>query len=86
MRSLTITLSDELAQAVAAKVASGQFDSESAVVREGLETLLADDGATELWLRDEVVASCTEMAAEPSVGIPVDDVLSRIERRVLSKP
>ena len=84
MGSLTITPSDELAQAVEGRLRAVRFGERHR--SRGLETLLADDGATELWFRGEAVASCTEMAAEPSLGIPLDDVPSRIERRVLSEP
>ena len=85
MRSLTITLSDDMARAIDAKVAAGEFATESDVVRQGLETLLADDAAIEDWLRGEVVASCREMAADPHRGIPIDDVVSRIEGRMFGR-
>jgi putative addiction module CopG family antidote len=36
------------------KVASGEYASESEVVRDGLRTLQARDAALEKWLHDEV--------------------------------
>ncbi len=82
MRSVTITLSDDMARAIDAKIATGGFETEGDIVREGLETLLADHPTLEGWLRSDVVASCREMAADPSRGIPIDDVASRIEGRM----
>ena len=81
MRSVTITLSDDMAQAIDAKIAAGEFATEGDIVREGLETLLADDATLDGWLRSDVVASCREMAADPSRGIPIDHVVSRIGGR-----
>ena len=86
MRSVTITLSDDMVRATDAKIAAGEFASEGDIVREGLETLLADDATLEGWLRSDVVASCREMAADPSRGIPIDDVVGRIEGRMRGRP
>ncbi len=81
MRSLTVTLPDDIVQAIEAKVAAGEYASESDVVQDGLEDLLADDPALENWLRDEVVARCRKAATDPSSVIPAEDILDRIQRR-----
>ncbi len=49
MRSLHITLPDEMVQALEAKVTAGEYATESDVVREGLATLLARDAEFESW-------------------------------------
>ena len=86
MRSVTITLSDDMARAIDAKIVAGEFATASDILREGLETLLAGDATLEGWLRSDIVASCREMAADPSRGIPIDDVVSRIEGRMRGNP
>ena len=58
MRSLTVTLPDDLVQAIEAKVAAGEYASESEVVQDGLASLLEFDQELEAWLRDEVVPRC----------------------------
>ncbi len=56
-KSLNITLPLEMAEMVEAKVASGQYASESDVIRDGLRTLAAQDAALDHWLVEEVGAS-----------------------------
>lgn len=81
MRSLTVTLPDDIVQAIEARVAAGEYASESDLVRDGLEGFLGDDAAVESWLRDEIVARCRRRASDPSPSIPVEDVMDRIGRR-----
>ena len=85
MRSLTVTLPDDLVAAIEARVAAGDYASESDVVQNGLEGLLADDPAVEDWLRDEVVARCLMRAAGPSASIPAEEVLARVQARYTAK-
>ena len=88
-RPLTVTLPHELAAMVKAKVASGEYASESEVIRDGLRTLQARDAALENWLRGEVAKSYDEFAADPSIGIPAGEVMVRLRasyRERLSKP
>ena len=54
-QQMSITLPNELADLVRHKVASGEYASDSEVVRDGLRVLLARDRAVETWLRDQVV-------------------------------
>src|ERR1700733_6380952 len=46
-------LRDEMADLARAKVATGEYATESEVIREGLRTLLARDHAVEGWLREQ---------------------------------
>jgi putative addiction module CopG family antidote len=77
---MSITLPVEMADSVRAKVASGDYASESEVIREGLRALEARDEAVERWLRTEVVATYEEMKAHPERGIPAEEVRANIER------
>ena len=56
-KQLSITLPNSMAEVLEQRVASGEYASESEVVRDGLRTLFARDEAIETWLRTEVVAS-----------------------------
>jgi putative addiction module CopG family antidote len=75
---ISVTLPHDMAAMVKAKVASGEYASESEVIRDGLRTLQARDAALESWLRDEVAKSYDEFAADPSIGIPTSDVMVRL--------
>jgi antitoxin ParD1/3/4 len=65
-QQLSITLPIEMAAEVRARVASGEYASESEVIRDGLRVLRARDQAVEAWLRGEVVATFDAMQADPS--------------------
>jgi len=75
---LSITLPHDMAAMVKAKVASGEYATESEVIRDGLRALQARDAALEKWLRDEVAKSYDEYAADPSTGIPAGEVMARL--------
>jgi antitoxin ParD1/3/4 len=65
-QQLSVTLPKEMAQMVRNKVASGEYASESEVVRDGLRALQARDRALETWLRTDVVAAYDDAKANPS--------------------
>jgi len=81
-QSLSITLPHEMAQMVKDKVASGEYASESEVIRDGLRTLSARDAAVEKWLRDEVVPTYDRVAADiEGTTMPAEEVFSGIRAR-----
>ena len=75
---ISITLPHDMAAMVKAKVTSGEYASESEVIRDGLRTLQARDAALENWLRGEVAKSFDEFAADPSIGVSSDDIMARL--------
>jgi len=75
---ISITLPHDMAAMVKAKVASGEYATESEVIRDGLRALQARDAAVEKWLRDEVAKSYDDYAADPSIGIPADEIMARL--------
>jgi putative addiction module CopG family antidote len=77
-QAISITLPHDMAAMVKAKVASGEYATESEVIRDGLRTLQARDAALEAWLRGEVAKSYDEFTADPTIGIPADDVMARL--------
>jgi putative addiction module CopG family antidote len=49
-QQLSITLPNDMADVVKSKVRTGEYATESEVVRDGLRALLARDRAVENWL------------------------------------
>nr|WP_274519191.1 type II toxin-antitoxin system ParD family antitoxin [Inquilinus limosus] len=81
----SVTLPNEMAEMVRAKVASGEYASESEVIRDGLRALQARDQALEKWLRTEVVAAYDEAKANPSSLLDSDQVLEELRRRTAKR-
>lgn len=79
-RQMSITLSNELAAMVRNKVESGDYVSESEVIRDGLRALQREDNALEHWLRTDVAASYDAMKADPSRGMTGKEVLAKLAR------
>jgi putative addiction module CopG family antidote len=65
-RQLSITLPNEMAELVRAKVEAGEYATESEVIRDGIRALFARDRAMEDWLRAEVVPAYDTLKAKPS--------------------
>jgi antitoxin ParD1/3/4 len=95
-REFKITLPNDLADAVERKVASGEYESVEAVLREGLEAVFdrelddilppLSEAAIERWLREDVVKTLAEYDADPSTGVPIEEVMDRFrERRAARK-
>ena len=77
-KQLSVTLPNEMAREVAAKVASGEYASESEVIREGLRALSAREKAVDHWLRGEVANVYDWMKRDPSRGRSATDVKTTI--------
>ena len=77
-QQFSITLSNTLADAVRARVASGEYASESEVIRDGLRALMARDRAVEAWLTERVAPAYDALAADPSRAVSVDHVRARL--------
>ncbi len=77
-QQFSITLPNEMAEAVRAKVASGEYATESEVIRDGLRVLLARDRAVEDWLRKNVAAAYDKLKANPSRAVAVAAVKARL--------
>lgn len=77
-QQFSITLPNEMAEAVRAKVAAGEYATESEVIRDGLRILLARDRAVEVWLRKDVAAAYDALKADPSRAQSVAAVKARL--------
>ncbi|MDF3822430.1 ribbon-helix-helix protein, CopG family [Leptospira sp. 96542] len=80
-QQLSITLPAEMAAAVRAKVASGEYADESEVIRDSLDDRLTRDQALEHWLIEEVVPACKTLEADPSRGLTVEQVRANLAVR-----
>jgi putative addiction module CopG family antidote len=77
-QQFSITLPNDMAEAVRAKVASGEYATESEVIRDGLRTLIARDQAVEHWLRGEVAAAYDALKANRSRAVGASQVRARL--------
>jgi len=77
-QALTITLPHDMLEMVKAKVTSGEYATESEVIRDGLRTLQARDAALEKWLQEEVIRSFDECAADKTIAVPAEQVMARL--------
>lgn len=73
-KQLSVTLPNEIAREVAARVASGEYASESEVIGEGLRALSARQNADDHWLRAEVASVYHWMKRDPARGRSTADV------------
>lgn len=81
-QSLSITLPIEMAEMVKAKVASGEYASESEVIRDGLRTLAARDAVVERWLREEVAPAYDAHRADPTRAVPLEQGMANVRARI----
>ena len=77
-QQFSITLPNELADAVKSKVATGEYATESEVIREGLRALMARDRAVDNWLREEVGPAYDALKADPTRAVTVAEVRARL--------
>ncbi|MCW6532517.1 type II toxin-antitoxin system ParD family antitoxin [Sphingomonas lycopersici] len=80
-QQFSVTLPNEMAAQVRAKVASGEYASESEVIRDGLRALQARDRAVDNWLRNEVLPSYDAYRADPERGLSLDEVKAGLAAR-----
>lgn len=73
-QQFSVTLPIEMAAQIKARVASGEYASESEVIRDGLRALHAREKAVEDWLRNDVAPVYDAMKADPARARSLDDV------------
>ena len=77
-RQMSITLPNDMADAVRERVEAGGYASESEVIRDGIRSLLARDAAIERWLREDVAAAAQTLENDPDAARSIDDVRARL--------
>ena len=75
---MSITLPNDMASLVRAKVKAGEYVSESEMIRDGLRILLARDRIIEDWLNNQVGAAYDALSANPSRALTVEQVRTRL--------
>jgi antitoxin ParD1/3/4 len=85
----SFTLPNEQASYIDHLVESGSYASASEVVRAGIRALQERDAVIERWLREDVAPIYDAMTADPSRGIPANQVFDEIralhEKRLKDK-
>jgi antitoxin ParD1/3/4 len=87
-QQLSITLPLEMAEAVKSKVATGEYATESEVIRDGLRALMARDRAVESWLQSQVAPAYDALKADPTRTVTIETVKARLaaeHKRAISK-
>ncbi len=75
---MSITLPNDMADLVKGKVRTGEYASESEVIREGLRALMARDRAVESWLYSQIAPTYDALKADPSRALTADQVRARL--------
>jgi putative addiction module CopG family antidote len=77
-QQFSITLPNEMADAVKAKVSAGEYATESEVIRDGLRALMARDRAVESWLQGQVGPAYDALKADPTLAVTADRVRAKL--------
>ncbi|QDX82076.1 CopG family transcriptional regulator [Denitratisoma sp. DHT3] len=77
-QQLSITLPNDMADVVKTKVRSGEYASESEVIRDGLRALMARDRAVEHWLHHQVGPAYDALKADSSLAVTPDQLRARL--------
>ena len=77
-QQFSITLPNEMANVVKAKVQAGEYATESEVIRDGLRALMARDRAVENWLQAQVGTAYDALKADPSRAVSAAQVRARL--------
>ena len=77
-QQMSITLPNDMADIVKAKVRAGEYASKSEVIRDGLRALMARDRAVESWLHDQVGPAYDALKADPSQAVTAEEIRARL--------
>jgi len=75
---MSVTLPHEMADLVRSKVASGEYASESEVIRDGLRALAARDRAVEAWLLEKVAPAYDRLQVDPDSALTPRQLRARL--------
>ncbi|WP_105401582.1 type II toxin-antitoxin system ParD family antitoxin [Neorhizobium sp. T7_12] len=81
-QQMSITLPIEMATLVKSRVSSGDYASESEVIREGLRALQERENAVEQWLRNEAAVVYDAHKTSPGRARPLDEAWESIEAQM----
>lgn len=75
---MSITLPKEMAEVVKAKVRTGEYASESEVIRDGLRVLQARDRAVDNWLVSHIGPAFGALKEDPTRAVAIENVRDRL--------
>lgn len=78
-QQFSITLPNEMADIIKAKVAAGEYATESEVIRDGLRAMMARDRAVDNWLKQEVAPAYDALKADPARAVTADQLRATLE-------
>jgi len=73
-QQFSITLPNQMADLVKAKVATGEYATESEVIRDGLRILMTRDRVVEKWLAEQAGPACDALRSDPAKAVTVAQV------------
>jgi antitoxin ParD1/3/4 len=79
-QQMSITLPNSMAEFVRTKVASGDYASDSEVLRDALRVLRERDRAVEAWLRNEFVPAAQAPQDDPGRALSADQVRAELKK------
>ena len=85
MEKLSVTVTQAQAKYIEQQVASGEYASDSEVIREGLRALAARDKAQERWLEKTVAATYDRVMAGHGHFRTIDEVRDLITNQIQAK-
>lgn len=77
-QQLSVTLPNDMADVVKAKVRAGEYATESEVIRDGLRTLLARDRAVENWLYCQIGPAYDALKSDPTRAVTAEQLRARL--------
>ena len=77
-QQFSITLPNDMADALRSKVAIGEYATESEVIRDGLRALMARDRAVEHWLLSQVGPAYDALKADPTRAVSAVQVMAQL--------
>jgi antitoxin ParD1/3/4 len=84
-KKMSITLPEEMADLVAAKVASGEYASDSAVIQDGLRALLKRDAIVESWLQNRVAEAYDNLKTDPAGALSGNEIREQLYRLIADR-
>ncbi|MBT2792555.1 type II toxin-antitoxin system ParD family antitoxin [Paraburkholderia strydomiana] len=79
-QQMSITLPNEMAEFVRTKVATGDYASDSEVLRDALRVLRERDRAVEAWLQNEVVPAAQALRDDTGRALSADQVRAELKK------
>lgn len=77
-QQFSITLPNEMAEAVRSKVTAGEYATESEVIRDGLRVLMARERVVEKWLHEEAGKAFDAIKSDPARAVSTKKIRARL--------